>query len=88
MCYRVFLVKGLLIGYTSSFNTHGYNFGAITTSPKRNMAVFLVPTAPGQYIIKNVVLIAATIGIAQHLHPIPSKIDFTLFCDTINVYGR
>ncbi len=31
---------------------------------------FLVPTLEGQYIIKNVVLIAAAIGIAAHLHPL------------------
>lgn len=30
---------------------------------------FLVPTLEGQYIIKNVVIIAAAIGIAAHVHP-------------------
>ncbi len=30
----------------------------------------LVPTLEGQYIIKNLVIIAAAIGIAAHLHPI------------------
>lgn len=33
----------------------------------------LVPTIEGQYIIKNLVLIAAAIGIAAHLHPLPRK---------------
>jgi uncharacterized membrane protein YkgB len=31
---------------------------------------FLVPTLEGQYIIKNLVIIAAAIGIASHLHPL------------------
>lgn len=30
---------------------------------------FLVPTLEGQYIIKNLVIIATAIGIAAHLHP-------------------
>ncbi|MCX6703156.1 MAG: hypothetical protein NTV02_00495 [Candidatus Zambryskibacteria bacterium] len=30
---------------------------------------FLVPTLEGQYIIKNILIIAAAIGIAAHLHP-------------------
>ncbi len=30
---------------------------------------FMVPTLEGQYIIKNLVIIAAAIGIAAHLHP-------------------
>jgi uncharacterized membrane protein YkgB len=32
---------------------------------------FLVPTLEGQYIIKNLALIAAAVGIAAHLHPLP-----------------
>lgn len=31
---------------------------------------FMVPTLEGQYIIKNLVIIAAAIGIAAHLHPL------------------
>lgn len=31
---------------------------------------FLVPTLEGQYIIKNLVIIAAAIGVAAHLHPL------------------
>lgn len=34
---------------------------------------FLIPTLEGQYIIKNVVIIALAIGIAAHLHPFKSK---------------
>jgi uncharacterized membrane protein YkgB len=33
----------------------------------------LVPTLEGQYIIKNILLIAAAIGIASHLHPLRSS---------------
>ena len=32
-----------------------------------------VPTLEGQYIIKNLVIIAAAIGIAAHLHPLHEK---------------
>ena len=32
---------------------------------------FLVPTLEGQYIIKNLLIIAAAVGIAAHLHPLP-----------------
>lgn len=34
---------------------------------------FMVPTLEGQYIIKNLVIIAAAVGIAAHLHPLPHK---------------
>ncbi len=34
---------------------------------------FLVPTLEGQYIIKNLVIIATAIGIAAHLHPLSKK---------------
>jgi hypothetical protein len=33
----------------------------------------MVPTLVGQYIIKNLVIIAAAMGIAAHLHPIDDK---------------
>jgi hypothetical protein len=33
----------------------------------------MVPTIEGQYIIKNLVIIAAAIGIVAHLHPLPKK---------------
>ena len=32
-----------------------------------------VPTLEGQYIIKNLALIAAAIGIASHMRPLPNK---------------
>ncbi len=31
---------------------------------------FLVPTLEGQYIIKNLVILAAAVGVAAHLHPL------------------
>ncbi len=39
--------------------------------PHATWSGFLVPTMEGQYIIKNLAIIAAAIGIAAHLHPIP-----------------
>jgi uncharacterized membrane protein YkgB len=40
--------------------------------PSETWSGFLVPTLEGQYIIKNLVIIAAAIGIAAHLHPVKS----------------
>ncbi len=34
---------------------------------------FMVPTLEGQYIIKNLALIAAAVGIAAHVHPLQEK---------------
>ena len=34
---------------------------------------FMVPTLEGQYIIKNLLIIAAAIGIAAHVHPIKGR---------------
>lgn len=36
--------------------------------PQTSWAGFLIPTLEGQYIIKNVVIIALAIGLASHLH--------------------
>lgn len=33
----------------------------------------MVPTMEGQYIIKNLLIIAAAVGIAAHLHPLPRR---------------
>lgn len=41
--------------------------------PNETFSAPFVPTLVGQYIIKNLVLIAAAIGIAAHLHPIPKR---------------
>lgn len=34
---------------------------------------FMTPTLEGQYIIKNLALIATAFGIAAHLHPLPKQ---------------
>jgi uncharacterized membrane protein YkgB len=44
--------------------------------PQITWSGFLVPTLEGQYIIKNLVIIASAIGIAAHLHAIPAKKNF------------
>ncbi len=49
-------------------------FGPLIFLPEVTWQKFMIPTLEGQYIIKNVVLIAAAIGIAAHLHPIKPKI--------------
>ncbi len=38
--------------------------------PTETWSGFMTPTLEGQYIIKNLVIIAAAIGIAAHLHPL------------------
>ncbi len=41
--------------------------------PQVTWSSFLVPTLEGQYIIKNVVIIALAIGLAAELHPLPLR---------------
>lgn len=36
-------------------------------------SAFMVPTMEGQYIIKNIVIIATAIAVAAHIHPLPRK---------------
>jgi uncharacterized membrane protein YkgB len=36
---------------------------------------FLTPTLEGQYIIKNLVIMAVAIGVASHAHPMPWRRD-------------
>ncbi|MEI8061675.1 MAG: hypothetical protein WCG97_00055 [bacterium] len=36
-------------------------------------SAMFVPTLEGQYIIKNILIIAAAVGIASHLHPLPRR---------------
>ena len=38
--------------------------------PAATWSGFMIPTLEGQYIIKNILIIAAAIGIAAHLHPL------------------
>jgi uncharacterized membrane protein YkgB len=41
--------------------------------PETTWTGFLMPTLEGQYIIKNLLIIAAAIGIAAHLHPLAER---------------
>lgn len=41
--------------------------------PQETWSAMFVPTLEGQYIIKNLALIATAVGIASHLHPIPRR---------------
>lgn len=45
-------------------------FGPLVFLPEASWSSFMVPTLTGQYIIKNLVIIAAAMGIAAQLHPI------------------
>jgi uncharacterized membrane protein YkgB len=45
-------------------------FGPLIFLPSETWHSFLVPTLEGQYIIKNLIIIALGIGIAAHLHPL------------------
>jgi uncharacterized membrane protein YkgB len=48
-------------------------FGPLVYLPDEAWQKFLVPTLEGQYIIKNLVIIATAIGIAAYLHPLKNK---------------
>lgn len=48
-------------------------FGPLFLLPQETWSAFMVPTLEGQYIIKNLALIAAAVAIASHLHPIPKR---------------
>ena len=43
--------------------------GPLFLLPEETWVKFLVPTLEGQYIIKNLVIVAVAIGIAAHLEP-------------------
>ena len=45
-------------------------FGPLLLLPTETWQRFMVPTLEGQYIIKNLVIIATGIGVAAHLHPL------------------
>lgn len=70
----LFLIKGLERVVIPLLFIHMITtFGPLVFLPGETWQSFMVPTLEGQYIIKNVVLIAAAIGIAAHLHPIKTK---------------
>ncbi len=48
-------------------------FGPLFLLPEETWSGFLVPTLEGQYIIKNLVIIASAIFIAAHVHPLPKN---------------
>jgi hypothetical protein len=48
-------------------------FGPLVFLPSETWQAFLVPTLEGQYIIKNLVIVAAAMGIASHLTPISRR---------------
>ena len=67
----LFLIKGAERAVIPLLFIHMVTtFGPLFLLPQETWSGFLVPTLEGQYIIKNVVIIAAGIGIAAHLHPL------------------
>lgn len=48
--------------------------------PQETWQGFLVPTLEGQYIIKNLLIIAVAIGVASHLHPLKNNPQNSLYC--------
>lgn len=48
-------------------------FGPLIYLPTETWQKFLVPTLEGQYIIKNIVFVAAAMGVSAQLHPINKK---------------
>jgi uncharacterized membrane protein YkgB len=71
----LFLVKGLERIVIPLLLIHMVTtFGPLVFLPQETWQGFLTPTLEGQYIIKNLVIIACAVGIASHLHPIKKKI--------------
>ncbi len=70
----MFLIKGLERLVIPLLFIHMITtFGPMVFLPQETWNGFMVPTLEGQYIIKNVVLIAAGIIIAARLHPLQIK---------------
>lgn len=70
----MFLIKGLERIVVPLLFVHMITtFGPLVFLPQETWQSFMVPTLEGQYIIKNLVVIACAIGIAAHLHPIRNK---------------
>lgn len=67
----LFLIKGAeRVVIPLLFIHMATTFGPLIFLPSETWSGFIVPTLEGQYIIKNLVIIASAIGIAAHLHPI------------------
>lgn len=70
----LFLVKGLEREVIPLLVLHlATTFMPLFLLPDITWSGFLVPTLEGQYIIKNLVIAAAAIGIAAHLHPLSKR---------------
>jgi uncharacterized membrane protein YkgB len=66
----LFMIKGLeRIAIPLLFIHMVTTFGPLIFLPSETWSSFLVPTLEGQYIIKNLVIIAAAINIGSHLEP-------------------
>jgi uncharacterized membrane protein YkgB len=67
----LFLIKGMERIVIPFLLVHMITtFGPLVYLPQDSWQSFMVPTLAGQYIIKNLVIVAAGIGIAAHLHPL------------------
>lgn len=67
----LFLIKGMERVVIPLLLIHMITtFGPLVYLPSESWQSFMVPTLAGQYIIKNLVIVAAGIGIAAHLHPL------------------
>jgi uncharacterized membrane protein YkgB len=69
----LFLIKGAERAVIPLLFVHMITtFGPLVFLPSETWQSFMTPTLEGQYIIKNLVIIATGIGVAAHLHPIRS----------------
>ena len=72
----LFLIKGFERVVIPLLFIHMFTtFGPLVFLPSMTWSGFMVPTLEGQYIIKNLALMAAAIGIASHLHPVKNIRD-------------
>lgn len=67
----LFLIKGVERVVLPLLLVHMITtLGPLVFLPSATWSGFLTPTLEGQYIIKNMVIVAAAIGIAAHVHPL------------------
>ncbi len=70
----LFLIRGLERVVLPLLALHMITtFGPLVFLPEASWQAFMVPTLAGQYIIKNIVIIAAAMGIAAQLEPMRQK---------------
>lgn len=66
----LFLIRGLERVVIPLLFVHMITtFGPLIFLPQETWQGFLVPTLEGQYIIKNLVIIACAVGVSSRLHP-------------------